>query len=124
MDWELYNSFGEVTGTIEASRDITDRLIVENSLRRNQEKMRFLALHDSLTGLPNRLLFKDRLQRAIIESRRNVQKLALLFLDLDRFKHINDSLGHDYGDNFLKEIAARLKKVVREADSVARLGGG
>ncbi|MBE0501519.1 MAG: EAL domain-containing protein [Desulfuromonadales bacterium] len=119
----LYNSFGEVTGTIEASRDITDRLSVENSLRRNQEKMRFLALHDSLTGLPNRLLFKDRLQRAIIESRRNVQKLALLFLDLDRFKHINDSLGHDYGDSFLKEIAARLKKVVRESDSVARLGG-
>jgi diguanylate cyclase (GGDEF)-like protein len=119
----LYNATGEVAGAIEASRNITDRMFLENSLRRNQEKMRHLALHDSLTGLPNRLLFKDRLQRAIIEARRNSQQLALLFLDMDRFKNINDSLGHNYGDNFLKEIASRLEKSVRKSDSVARLGG-
>jgi diguanylate cyclase (GGDEF)-like protein len=119
----LQNAAGEVTGAIEASRDITDRMYLETSLRRNQEKMRHLALHDTLTGLPNRLLFKDRLQRAIIEARRNSEKLALLFLDMDRFKNINDSLGHDYGDNFLKVIATRLESSVRESDTVARLGG-
>lgn len=85
--------------------------------------MKAIALHDSLTGLPNRLLFKDRLHHSIVQARRRNKMLALLFMDLDRFKNINDSLGHSFGDIYLKEIAARLSGCVRESDTVARLGG-
>jgi len=87
------------------------------------ERIRHLAYHDTLTGLPNRTLLTDRVSRALARARRTGQIGALLFLDLDRFKRINDSLGHSIGDELLKELARRLRGTLREADTVARLGG-
>ena len=96
--------------------DITDRKIAE-------EQVAYQAYHDALTGLPNRLLFLDRLNQALAHTQRHQIGLAVLFLDLDHFKLINDTLGHSVGDWLLKEIALRLKQAVREGDTVARLGG-
>jgi len=98
------------------SRDITER-------HRFEETIRHQAFHDALTGLPNRMLFKDRLTLEIAHAKRNKQMLAVLFLDLDRFKLVNDTLGHGLGDQLLKIIAKRLVGYVREDDTVARLGG-
>ena len=100
-------------GTVE---DITDR-------RAAEEQARFLAYYDALTGLPNRALLRDRVQMALQSARRRQEKIALLFLDLDNFKTINDSLGHQAGDLLLREVADRLKKSKREQDTVSRLGG-
>ncbi len=96
---------------------------VNLSLQQNQSRLDHLAHHDSLTDLPNRLLFKDRLEHAIATSRRTGRRMALLFLDLDRFKTINDSLGHDCGDRLLCVVAERLALSCRGSDTVARLGG-
>jgi len=87
------------------------------------EQIQHLAYHDVLTGLPNRLLFIDRLQVALAQSRRSKRKVALYFLDLDRFKDVNDSLGHSTGDELLKGAAQRLSRISRQGDTVARLGG-
>lgn len=87
------------------------------------EKIEHLAYHDTLTGLPNRTLLTDRVNRALVRARRTGQIGALLFLDLDKFKRINDSLGHSVGDELLKELAGRLRFTLREEDTVARLGG-
>jgi diguanylate cyclase (GGDEF)-like protein/PAS domain S-box-containing protein len=97
-------------------RDITDRKAAE-------ERIQYLAYFDSLTGLPNRMLLRDRLTKAIGDARRQKYKIALLFIDLDRFKDINDSLGHSVGDLFLQNVAERLSGWAREQDTVARLGG-
>lgn len=96
--------------------DITDRKVAE-------EQVHYLAFFDSLTGLPNRRLLKDRLDKALASARRRKEKVAVLFLDLDRFKIINDSLGHSFGDLLLQEVAQRLKKWAREQDTTARVGG-
>jgi diguanylate cyclase (GGDEF)-like protein/PAS domain S-box-containing protein len=96
--------------------DITERKVAE-------ERVQSLAYYDALTGLPNRILLRDRLSKALSTARRQNQKVALLFLDLDRFKIVNDSLGHSVGDLLLQEIAGRLKSVAREQDTIARLGG-
>ena len=96
--------------------DITER-------KRAEEQVKRLAFHDALTELPNRLLFHDRLAMAIAQAARKPQRLAVLFLDLDRFKVINDSLGHSTGDELLRGVAERLRSCVREGDTVARLGG-
>jgi len=88
-----------------------------------EAEIEFLAHHDTLTHLPNRLLLRDRLEQAIIHSRRHRTQVALLFLDLDRFKNINDSLGHEIGDRLLVEIGQRLRSIVREEDTVSRQGG-
>jgi diguanylate cyclase (GGDEF)-like protein len=85
--------------------------------------MSYLAQHDFLTGLPNRMLLNDRLTQAIASAHRHRQSLAVLFLDVDRFKHINDSLGHAIGDQLLKSIARRLVACVRSSDTVSRQGG-
>lgn len=97
-------------------RDVTERAHAE-------EQIRHLAYHDPLTELPNRLLFRDRLNVALSQAERHRERLAVLFLDLDRFKIINDSLGHNTGDSLLQEVAQRVLGVVRESDTVARLGG-
>jgi diguanylate cyclase (GGDEF)-like protein len=93
------------------------------TLQKQAEENEHLALHDALTGMPNRRLLQDRLDRAIAASTRSGKRLALMILDVDRFKEVNDTLGHDRGDALLKEVAARLSEVVRDADTVARLGG-
>ena len=97
-------------------RDITER-------KRAEEEIRNLAFYDPLTGLPNRRLLLDRLEIAFLVSARNRQYGALLFLDLDRFKLINDTLGHSYGDMLLIEVACRIKSCVRDVDTVARFAG-
>jgi diguanylate cyclase (GGDEF)-like protein/PAS domain S-box-containing protein len=88
-----------------------------------EEAVKFVATHDSLTGLPNRVMFNQRLGHAIAQARRYARRLAVLFIDLDRFKIINDTLGHESGDVLLREVAARLTANLRSADTVARLGG-
>ncbi len=92
-------------------------------IRESQNKLDHLAHHDPLTGLPNRLLFNDRLAQAILRFHRNEQQLAVLFIDLDRFKNINDTLGHHVGDELLKQIAYTLAATIRDGDTLARLGG-
>ena len=85
--------------------------------------MRYLADHDALTGLPNRVLFEDRLSHALADARRNKTQCALVFVDLDYFKDINDTHGHAVGDVVLREVAARLGACVRDSDTIGRLGG-
>ena len=104
------------TQFVAIKQDITDRKAAEN-------RVEFLAYYDSLTGLPNRALLQDRLARAVAGARRREDRVALLFLDLDRFKNVNDSLGHSVGDLLLQEVAERLKRFGRDQDTVARLGG-
>ncbi|MCK4690609.1 MAG: diguanylate cyclase, partial [Desulfuromonadales bacterium] len=96
--------------------DITQRKLAE-------EKIERLAYFDSLTGLPNRVLLRDRLGQMVVRAKRNTGRIALFFLDLDRFKQINDTFGHDKGDQLLQVIAGRLEKLLRNCDTVARLGG-
>ena len=107
---------GRETELFRLDVDITER-------KQNEEQLEFLANHDELTGLANRALLQDRLEQSLRYAHRYGRILAVLLLDLDRFKVINDSLGHDFGDQLLSSVANRLKNAVREADTVARLGG-
>jgi len=107
---------GRVVGVLGVCRDITDRKKAEQEIER-------LAFYDALTGLPNRRLLLDRLQRAATACQRSNHLGALLFIDLDNFKDLNDTLGHDMGDQLLAQVAARLVDCVRETDTVARFGG-
>ncbi len=104
------------SGTYVVARDITDRLASEKLIH-------YQAYHDLLTGLPNRALFMDRLSNAFNVARREKHSLAIMFLDLDRFKVVNDSLGHSVGDILLKRVSERLRECLRESDTLARLGG-
>jgi diguanylate cyclase (GGDEF)-like protein/PAS domain S-box-containing protein len=104
-------------------RDITEQKVAEQARDQAEEQLRHQALYDGLTGLPNRTLFHDRVKHALVAARRESEELAVLMLDLDRFKEINDTLGHAAGDDVLREVAWRLSKVTREGDSIARLGG-
>ncbi len=107
---------GEVLGCFAVTTDITEHKLT-------QERIQRVAHHDSLTGLPNRLLFNDRLTQAISLAKRDSRQFALLYLDLDRFKPVNDTLGHTAGDELLQGVAARIRQQVRESDTVARVGG-
>ncbi len=111
-----FTATGEFRGYRGIGRDITDRKISE-------ERIQYLATHDSLTSLPNRFMFSEILNLAIESARRNSRNLAVLFIDLDRFKNINDTLGHEAGDLLLNEMAGRFKQCLRASDVVARLGG-
>lgn len=107
---------GAVTNYIGIAIDITDR-------KRNEERIQFLAHHDVLTELPNRSLCVQRLQLALAQAAQSGERLAVLFIDLDRFKAINDTLGHHIGDGLLRSVAGRLVQAVRDGDTVSRLGG-
>jgi diguanylate cyclase (GGDEF)-like protein/PAS domain S-box-containing protein len=104
-------------------RDLSERKKAQSQLLANQQRLDKLANHDTLTGLPNRLFLQAHLPEALARSREAGQMLAVLFLDLDRFKHINDSRGHEVGDKLLQEIAKRVRAAVRPADIVVRMGG-
>ncbi len=112
----IRNDAGEVVNYIGSFSDITERKAAEAHIR-------FLAEHDGLTRLPNRMLFQDRLKQAIAHAARKQERLALMFLDLDHFKDINDTLGHTIGDKLLLAVAERLTENVREGDTVSRQGG-
>jgi diguanylate cyclase (GGDEF)-like protein/PAS domain S-box-containing protein len=112
----LRDAAGEITHFVATGRDISERL-------RTQERLQYLAYHDVLTELPNRALFMDRLEHALSRAPRGEHRLAVLFLDVDRFKVINDTLGHDVGDRLLQHLAGRLTQCVREGDTVARVSG-
>jgi diguanylate cyclase (GGDEF)-like protein/PAS domain S-box-containing protein len=114
---------GNVNRVIGVNIDITERKKAEEALRRSQAEMTRLAEHDFLTGLPNRILLHDRLNQSIGIALRQHNKIAVLFVDLDGFKHINDSLGHSVGDKLLRSISQRLVGCVRSSDTVSRQGG-
>jgi diguanylate cyclase (GGDEF)-like protein/PAS domain S-box-containing protein len=112
----IHDRRGQVTGAVMVFHDVS-------SARALSLRMSYLAQHDSLTDLPNRTLLNDRLDRAIVLAERHRQRLAVLFLDVDRFKHINDSVGHVIGDRLLQSLAERLQTCVRNSDTVSRQGG-
>jgi len=112
----LIDARGQYRGRISYHRDITERKAAE-------ERIQFLAYYDALTELPHRVLLQDRMEIALADARRRSEKLAVMFLDLDLFKAINDSFGHSFGDSLLKEFAKRIQACGREQDTVARVGG-
>ncbi|HSN21846.1 MAG TPA: PAS domain S-box protein, partial [Usitatibacter sp.] len=121
--WRTFESLGtncldnpHIGGVVFNSRDVTDRKVI-------QQRIQHLAYHDNLTGLPNRSLLQDRLAHAIARAERSHRKVAVLFIDLDNFKNINDTLGHDVGDELLRQVARRLSDCVRVEDTIARQGG-
>jgi len=118
-----FDENGQALVSIGTAQDVTKEKLLENILKEQKETMSHLAHHDILTELPNRTLFNDRLIHALQKAQRQKSKLAVLFLDLDHFKEINDSLGHNIGDEVLKDIAQRFTSVIRKNDTLARLGG-
>ncbi|MDD4912175.1 MAG: diguanylate cyclase [Sideroxydans sp.] len=112
----LFDQHHEITNFLVVQQDISDR-------QRLEEEIHYLAYHDMLTNLPNRMLFQDRVQQEIVHSKRNKAKFAVVFIDLDGFKEVNDTRGHAGGDKLLQTIAKRLRACLREGDTVARLGG-
>ena len=112
----LKNEDGEITHFVAVTEDISER-------KQTEQTIRHLAFHDPLTGLPNRRLFNDRLHQATISRQRRDSTFALMLLDLDRFKTVNDTLGHDVGDALLKTVGSRLSSTLRQGDTLARMGG-
>jgi len=119
----FYDENQKLTRMIGTHIDITSEKIIQEKLLAKKEKFTHLAHHDALTGLPNRLLFVDRLEHTLAKAKRNHTKIALFFIDLDHFKEINDSYGHDIGDKVLQSVTQLLLQTMRDEDSIARLGG-
>ncbi|HRX70867.1 MAG: EAL domain-containing protein [Candidatus Competibacteraceae bacterium] len=125
-DGEIYPQWSTISTVADENNQITHYVGVFSdisSLKRSEEKLNFLAHHDLLTRLPNRLLFNARLEHSIERARRNQKSLAVLFFDLDHFKNVNDTLGHAAGDDLLRWVARQLAEMVRAEDTVARMGG-
>lgn len=125
-DGALYPEWRSISAVKDAAGEITHFVSVFSDISQAKQakaRLEFLVHHDVLTGLPNRVLFLDRLQEAVNRAHRHGAMAGLLFVDLDRFKDVNDSLGHGMGDRLLQEAAVRLKACIRETDTVARLGG-
>ena len=112
----LKDAMGNITHFISTGRDISERMEAH-------DRLQHMAHHDALTGLPNRILLMDRLEQAMSRARWHDRTVGIMFLDLDRFKTINDTLGHDVGDALLKQVSIQLSQCVRDGDTVARLGG-
>src|SRR5664279_1052125 len=112
----LHDESGAVIGLVGITRDI-------NEIRQTEVALQHLATHDTLTDLPNRFLAVDRLSQLLARAKRSDTAFAVLFMDIDRFKDINDSRGHEFGDHLLRAVAQRLRKSVRQSDTVARIGG-
>lgn len=133
IDWQIIRKDGArryIEASVSLNRNFSGRPIgfkgiIRDITERKQmhQQLNYMATHDPLTGLPNRMLFMDRLRLTLAQSRRNRKKMAVMMLDLDHFKNINDRLGHMTGDKLLKEVGVRLKGILRQNDTVARLGG-
>ena len=119
----LFDANKNCIGIIESSHNITEHVSLVQELEDKSRLLDFKAHHDNLTSLPNRALFMDRLNQSIESCNRNNKCLALIFIDLDDFKRVNDTLGHDVGDEILKEVARRIKSLLRATDTLSRLGG-
>lgn len=119
--------FADLGSDLDVMKDellsLTKKQELVDALRESEDAAQHMAQHDALTGLPNRALFQDRLSRALDQAGRTKEKVAVMFLDIDRFKLVNDSAGHAQGDELLKDAGARLARQIREGDSVARIGG-
>ncbi|MDP7287592.1 MAG: EAL domain-containing protein [Phycisphaerae bacterium] len=123
---EIFPQWLSINEIRDADENIANYIAISSDMTKRKaadERINFLAYYDALTELPNRVLLQDRLKQAVAESRRYGSELALMFLDLNRFKNINDSLGHHAGDMLLQEVGKRLKHRLREMDTVARMGG-
>jgi len=133
IDWQIIRKDGTeryIETSVTLRKDIAGKIIgfrgiIHDITEREQmhQQLNYMATHDALTGLPNRTLFLDRLQVALAQSRRNHSKVAVMMLDLDHFKDINDTFGHLVGDMLLQEVGRRLTGILRHNDTVARLGG-
>jgi len=123
--WELDEQefAGSMVNAVSLSLEIKKRRFIQQELEIQKETFHYHAHHDALTDLPNRFLFNDRLNQILKQAKRDATKVAVLFIDLDHFKGINDSMGHKVGDELLVEVAKRLKKEIRQTDTLARLGG-
>jgi two-component system CheB/CheR fusion protein len=119
-EWRTINRIDNQFGTVEHYVSVFSDI---SQIKASQHKVEYLATHDALTGLPNRALFQDRLRHALAQARRTHIRLALLFIDLDNFKTVNDTFGHDIGDEILIEASSRLHVAMRDVDSVCRFGG-
>ena len=120
LEWRTVSAVRDNTGAVTHYAAVFSDI---TKLKESQDKLDHLAHHDPLTALPNRLLFHDRLQHALLRAARDGEQLAILFIDLDRFKNVNDTLGHHVGDELLKQVAGALAAQLREGDTLARLGG-
>src|SRR5664279_3271926 len=122
MNWTLttklplHDESGAVIGLVGITREI-------NEIRQTEVALQHLATHDTLTDLPNRFLMVDRLEQLLARAKRSSARFAVLFMDIDRFKEVNDTHGHEFGDLLLRAVAQRLTKSVRQSDTVARIGG-
>lgn len=123
LESPVYNSEGKVIAVEGVARNITENYLAQQNIQEQKELLNYRAYHDTLTNLPNRQLLLDRLSQSIKYAQRFENKIAVLFIDLDHFKEINDSLGHHIGDEVLKNVSMRLNEQIRETDTLARLGG-